>query len=332
MSGKGKPKKTQEQFEKEVYDLYQEEYTVLGKYINANEYIKMRHNCDECNSHEYDVKPTQFLKGKYKCPICFRTSKKTTEKYKKEVYNKYGDEYEVIGEYTGSNKYIQIRHCCGKEYPVLANALLQGNRCPVCGSASRVLNKTKTHEEFCKEVYDLEGDEYIVKSDYIGAKEDISMFHIICSTEYSTTPDRFLHRARCPKCNQSKGETKIDEVLTNINFTHDREFTFIDLKGINGGLLRFDVPIFWDSEKTQLAGLIEFDGEQHFRWIKGMMSKKDFKKLQYHDKLKDKYCVENNIKLLRIKYDQFDDIEKLVINFIQELSDTQTDSSILIAK
>ena len=78
MSGKGKPKKTQEQFEKEVYDLYQEEYTVLGKYINANEYIKMRHNCDECNSHEYDVKPTQFLKGKYKCPICFRTSKKKT--------------------------------------------------------------------------------------------------------------------------------------------------------------------------------------------------------------------------------------------------------------
>ena len=35
------PKKTQEQFEKEVYDLVGDEYKVVGKYISSGEKIEI---------------------------------------------------------------------------------------------------------------------------------------------------------------------------------------------------------------------------------------------------------------------------------------------------
>jgi hypothetical protein len=130
------------------------------------------------------------------------------------------------------------------------------------------------------------------------------------------------YHSGCPKCNESKGEKKIKEICKIFNIPYDSEFTFDNLRGVNGGLLRFDVPIFWDKEKTQLRILIEFDGIQHFEWQKGWQLKKDFKILQKHDKLKTEYCKINNIKLLRIKYDQINNIEQILYN---ELFNTISD-------
>ena len=36
------------------------------------------------------------------------------------------------------------------------------------------------------------------------------------------------------------------------------------------------------------------------------------KKLQEHDQIKDNYCKNNNIKLLRIKYTEFNNIENIL--------------------
>ena len=138
----------------------------------------------------------------------------------------------------------------------------------------------------------------------------------ICGNEWESTISNRSNNRGCPECNESKGEKKVKEVCKLYNVPHDSQFTFDDLRGISNGLLKFDVPIFWDEEKTQLRMLIEFDGEQHFRWIKGMMTKKDFEKLQYHDKLKNEYCKDNNIKLLRIRYDDFNKIEDILTNQI----------------
>lgn len=116
----------------------------------------------------------------------------------------------------------------------------------------------------------------------------------------------------CPRCSESKGEKQLDIILTKYNILHDSQYTFDDLIGTGGGLLKFDVPIFWDEEKTNLRMLIEYDGKQHFEWIKGMMTKKAFEKLQIHDELKNQYCKNNNIKLLRIPYWDFDNIENIL--------------------
>ena len=49
---------------------------------------------------------------------------------------------------------------------------------------------------------------------------------------------------------------------------------------------------------------IEFDGEQHFRSVEFFGGKKAFKLTQKKDKIKNEYCKNNNIHLLRIKYNE----------------------------
>jgi len=114
----------------------------------------------------------------------------------------------------------------------------------------------------------------------------------------------------CPKCNESKGEKQLDYILTKYNIPHDSQYTFDDLRGIKNGLLKFDIPIFWDEEKTQLRMLIEYDGIFHYEKI---YVGDGFETLKLHDKLKNEYCKNNNIKLLRIPYWEFDNIEEILI-------------------
>lgn len=118
----------------------------------------------------------------------------------------------------------------------------------------------------------------------------------------------------CPQCSESKGEKNIKEILKKKNIYYNSQYSFDDLIGIKGGLLRFDISVFLDKEKTKLKMLIEYDGKQHYEWIKGMMTKKEFEILQYHDKLKNEYCHKNNIKLLRIPYWDYDKIREIFEN------------------
>jgi len=70
-------RKTQEEFEKEVYDLVGQEYTVIGEYVTGKTDIIMRHNI--CN-REYPVKPRNFLYNKNRCPLCNHDKRKIAYK------------------------------------------------------------------------------------------------------------------------------------------------------------------------------------------------------------------------------------------------------------
>jgi hypothetical protein len=53
--------------------------------------------------------------------------------------------------------------------------------------------------------------------------------------------------------------------------------------------------------------VIEYNGLQHYKPIKFFGGQKGFNYLQSRDKVKEQYCLDNNIKLLVISYK--DDIE-----------------------
>ena len=64
---------------------------------------------------------------------------------------------------------------------------------------------------------------------------------------------------------------------------------------------------------------IEYDGLQHFKSVKYWGGIEGFKKLKKHDKIKNKFCKSNNIKLLRIKYTKFNKIEEILTKFLKSL-------------
>ena len=131
---------------------------------------------------------------------------------------------------------------------------------------------------------------------------------------------------RCPECNEYKGEKEIDNILIKFNIPHDSQYKFSDLKGVGNGLLKFDFPVFWDKEQMKLKILIEYDGIQHFRPVRfGGISKeraiKNYKQQVKNDMIKNLYCAENNIQLIRIPYWEYDNIEKYLRYYLIENSE-----------
>jgi very-short-patch-repair endonuclease/phage FluMu protein Com len=234
---------------------------------------------------------------------------KTTEEFKQEVFDLVGNEYSVLEPYIKGNIKIKMKHNkCGNEYYVRPNSFLGGNRCPKC----KDLNRTKTDEQFKKEVFDLVGEEYSVLGEYEGANKKIKMRHNKCGYEWEVKPANFLQGSRCPYCKASKGEEKIAKYLTKFGIKFETQKTFKDLK--DKILLRFD---FYIPNKNLL---IEYDGIQHFEPVdfgginNEEIVKENFKNQQIRDKMKNEYCKENGIKLLRIKYTDFKNIKKILKN------------------
>jgi len=112
------------------------EYKVITEeknYKNIRTKIEILHiNCN----NKYYVTPDHFLNSKNRCPLCseYRHLLKTTDIFKKEVFDIVGNEYEVLSEYKNSKEKIKMKHNkCGNEYYVLPGHFLNtGTRCPNC--------------------------------------------------------------------------------------------------------------------------------------------------------------------------------------------------------
>lgn len=71
---------------------------------------------------------------------------------------------------------------------------------------------------------------------------------------------------------------------------------------------------------------IEYDGEQHFSPVRfhtqtDEESLETFYTTQLHDKIKNMYCEENNINLLRIPYWEKENIDNIINNHLQRLNE-----------
>lgn len=191
-------KKTTAEFIKEVELMHGKDYSVLSEYVGARTNVKMKHNT--CGN-EFNVMPTNFLKGT-KCPNCYGSKKRTTEEFKKEVYNLVGVEYKVIGDYLNNKTPIMMIHVtCGHEYKVSPLAFLRQNtRCPKCSAIEGGIKQRKTLEKFRDEVRELVSNEYEVIGEYKNTDTKIKMQHNTCGNIYDVTPNNFLKGKRCPKC------------------------------------------------------------------------------------------------------------------------------------
>ena len=140
----------------------------------------------------------------------------------------------------------------------------------------------------------------------------------MCGATLETRFDKLLEEELACECfkSHSIGEMKIKYYFDNHQCKYKSEYTFSDL--YDQSPLRYDFALFNDDDT--LLALIEFDGEQHFKYVPGVHdTKEDFEKLQKHDKMKNEYVKINNIPLLRIPYTKIHSIDEELINFILSL-------------
>ncbi|OJE17835.1 hypothetical protein A9490_13680 [Bacillus thuringiensis] len=292
-------------FKREIYELIGNEYEVIGEYITTNHNITLKHN--KCG-FIFDMLPSNFLKGQ-RCPSCaleIRAGKRrrTTEQFVLEVYHLVGEEYTVLGEYTNSQSPITMKHdVCGYVYNVIPNNFINhGHRCRKCAGLI-----PKTIEDFKKEVFELEKDNYTVLGNYVNTDTKIEIKHNKCGNIYAVTRWHFLEGKRCPRCKASKGETAIAKWLDEHKIKNNHQHKIDECKNINP--LPFDFAVFL---KDKPLILIEYQGEQHYIPIDFMGGEEGLEQRKVNDAIKKRYCKENNIALIEIPYWEFERIDEIL--------------------
>lgn len=261
-------------------------------------------NCRSCIKENSLGKPHNY-------PSFKKNYDKYFEKYKNKLFDTVQDEYTL--EYVESNNGRTILHLihntCKNPYVVEQNKFFTGNyRCQNKDCKGKRISDRclKTTEQFKKEVFDLVGDEYVVESEYIGKDNNIVFRHIECNSTFEKTPHNFLAGQRCPHCIlPTKGEQRIIDYLENNDIKYTFQKTYNDLRGINDGLLSYDIHLH------DYNYLIEYQGHFH----DGTAFKENYEKFeiqQEHDRRKREYAKQHNINLLEIWYWDFDNIEKIL--------------------
>ena len=140
----------------------------------------------------------------------------------------------------------------------------------------------------------------------IGGQNIIWEFQCDCGRITKISTANIGHTNSCGKCSKiSQGELKIEQILKENNISFEREKNFKNFKYDNGATPRFDFYVTYNN----INYLIEYDGEQHFTWNgRGWNTEDYFNKIQEYDKIKNQYCKENNISLIRIPYTHLNNI------------------------
>ena len=136
-----------------------------------------------------------------------------------------------------------------------------------------------------------------------------------CEFKCSAVDTLTRHILTCTgKDNCSAGEFKIkfhlDLML--IKYIHDKTFEALTLECKQN--LRFDFYV------PEFKCVIEFDGQQHFRPVNfgGMPDEKAqqaFERTVQHDNIKNEFCARNGYDLLRIKYTDYLNVERILYDY-----------------
>lgn len=132
----------------------------------------------------------------------------------------------------------------------------------------------------------------------------------LCGREFLVPTGRLKTQISCGCVKDSYGVAVIKSLLTINNIRFETEKIFEDC-------------IFNDTKKkgrfdfyVNNQYLIEFDGQQHFSFSGGWNTEEQMLKTQKHDRIKDRWCQEHNIPIIRIPYWAIDNltIEDLLLN------------------
>ena len=279
--------------QQEVENYYKENgYELLSTYENYNTPLTMK--CPK--GHISNTMTFGSFKKGCRCSICSRKAKLTYEFVKKQ-FEKEG--YELISDvYVNANTKLVTRCPKNHMWKVTYGHFYSGKRCGDCDK-SKKLTYGFVKSQFDKEWYKL------LSKTYINATSPLI---IKCSSGHITstmTWNSFQRGQRCFVCNQPKGEVEIAKILKKLNIRFIPQYRFDDCK------YKYKLP--FDFYLPDFNTCIEFDGKQHFIPVKYFGGEEGFKERKRRDELKNKYCKENDIKLIRIPYNSFKDIKNILL-------------------
>ena len=331
-------KKTNEEFIEELRAIYGDsmDYSLV-RYVNNKTNVVC-----VCKKHHEPVvrTPLNLLKG-WGCSLCMKEAGKTWNDVVASNYNKgtrvsaftkeqfiskaqkvHGDKYDYSQVKYFNNDTAVIIQCkkCGREFPVTPTSHLRGyGVCSYCYGNKGDHSENIRTQVFISRANKIHGNRYVYLDKVMYPDEKV---HIMCNIhgEFTMLPKDHLAGFGCPQCfpeqnvpsGISYGETKVMEYLDSIGVDYVYNKSIPNKYHLsNREHLRPDFQLLDES------AIIEFNGEQHYRFVEGLhITEERFHQQQLRDEEMRMWCKDNNIKLLEIRYDEVDKIPALISEFL----------------
>jgi len=279
-------KLTNEEFIEKCKNIHNNKYDYsLVEYKNTRTFIKII--CPTCGEFEQLAHSHTQGRGCPKC--CLLTTEKFIErsnKIHKNIYNY--DKVSIV-----DNKTKVIINCKKHgDFEQQPRAHLNGQGCIKCFKES----KKSTTEKFIEKSKIIHNNLYDYSLvNYISSKRYVK---IICKKHgiFKQKANHHLRNSGCPICNESKGEKQIKDYLKVNNIKYKPQKTFENCK--YKSKLRFDFYLIDYNTCVEYNGIQHYEPNNYFGGIKEFNINKD------RFNIKEKFCKENNINLLIIKYDE----------------------------
>lgn len=225
----------------------------------------------------------------------------------------------VKGEYI-SNLDLSITlkcNVCRCEWDTCWNYMLCGFGCSYCGK-KKVTKENSFGSLFPELLKDWDYEKNL-KSPYKYSPYSNKSVFWKCSVCNKEWPAEIQSRTNenhtgCPRCSESAGEKEIGFFLNkkNIKFI-DEYFGFKDCR--NKRILPFDFFL------PDYNATIEYSGIQHMEPVdfagRGIdWAQKQFEYIQKNDAIKEQYCLDHNIPLLKIPYWDFSRIPEILTEYL----------------
>ena len=284
---KNTPRKTTEEFIMEARKIWGNKYDYsLVDYKNALEKVKIIYDgiiFEQVATSHLKYAPELLMNREY---------------FIKKAIDKWGNKYDYsLVEYVHCKKHVKILY---------NNQLF--NQTPYqhlkCAPENIHLSIRKTTEKFIEEANQIHDNKYSYdKTNYI--KNQIKVI-ITCPLhgDFEQTPLSHIGGCGCSHCHESKGEKAINKFLSKNNISYKRQHKFSDCKNI------FQLP--FDFYIPNIRTVIEFDGKQHFEPLEYFGGLKTYERLKHNDNIKNSYCEDSFINIIRIRYDQINNIDHIL--------------------
>lgn len=305
-------------------------------YKNSSEKLKLRCRCGKVFHVSFNHIKSNNKKQCNECSYVDMSSimSITHNDFIRRLRQETNNEYSTSETYSGMmNRLLFTHNKCGYSWRTTPNSILNGGSgCPICSKKTGGRKRAKTTNTFKREMVSIYGNEYTLMSEYVVSHMPVTIKHVSCGEVYNVIPSVLLRKTHgCPFCSlPSRAEIKILNHLKNLKVKHKKEFRIDECRNIHP--LPFDFAILNQSGASIMA-LVEYDGEHHYESINfGGISDDEalinHQKTKHNDNIKNQYCKDNNIPLLRIPYWDFDNIEEILEEWLREHEVLQNDKNI----
>lgn len=292
-----------------------ESILISTEYITSKTKLEFRCKCGKAFKQTYQG----FMRGKYKsCVSCANIKANDSSKLKldqlKIIAKELSNSELLDSDYKNNQSKLNFRCSCGEEFKTSWMEFSSRNKrtCNKCSGMDR------QDYDSVKKYIESNSNSKLVSKEYKTLHTKLEI-ECECGEIYLATFREFRDRLKrkCKKCRggYSNNELFVKEILNKHNIRYKEQFT---MEGcVNEKQLPFDFYL------PDYNVLIEVDGEQHFRPYRFEDTINNFADRIYNDCIKNSYCEDNNIHLIRIPYYNIKKAEKIIIQEISKYVNTE---------